>query len=47
MLSSGEFDVWQRLLELDVSIEVIRVENLFPPIDLNASLLASLKLQVS
>lgn len=42
VLAGGELDVRQRLLELHVTVEVVRVENLFPPVDLDAGLLACL-----
>ena len=42
MLSRRKLDMWQRLLELDMTVKVIRVEDLFPPVDLDAGLLAGL-----
>lgn len=46
MLSSSELDMRQSLLELEMSIEVIGVEYLFPPVNVNTSLLASLRRQL-
>jgi hypothetical protein len=42
VLASGELDVGEGLLQLDVAVKVVRVEDLFPPVDLYAGLLASL-----
>ena len=42
MLSRGELDMRERLLELDVPVKVVRVQHLFPPVDLDAGFLAGL-----
>lgn len=44
MLASGEFDVRESLLEVDVAVKVIRVQDLLPPVYLDAGLLACLDL---
>lgn len=45
MLASGEFDVREGLLELDVPVKVVGVKDLFPPVDLHAGLFCSLGCQ--
>lgn len=43
MLAGGELDVGERFLQLDVAVNVVGVEHLFPPVDLDACLLACLQ----
>lgn len=43
MFASGEFDIRKSFLELDMPVEVIRVKNLFPPVNLDAGFLTSLQ----
>jgi len=45
VLSCGELYVRQSLLQLDVTIEIIGVKNLFPPIDLDTGFLACLSFE--
>ena len=44
VFTGGELDVRQSLLELDVSVKVVWVETLFPPVDVDSGLLHRLQL---
>jgi len=41
VFSSGELDVRKRLLQLEVTVEVVGVKYLFPPVNFDACLFAS------
>lgn len=43
MFASGEFDIRKSFLELDMPVEVVRVKNLFPPVNFDAGFLTSLQ----
>ena len=42
VFTSRKLDVWQGLVQLDVSVEIVWVETFFPPEDLDAGVLNSL-----
>lgn len=47
MFASGELDIRKSFLELDMPVEVVRVKNLFPPVNLDAGFLTSLQSFIS
>jgi hypothetical protein len=44
VLAGGELDVGEGLLELEVAVKVVGVEDLLPPVDVDAGFLACLRL---